>query len=310
MKQACLKRVLCYACCLSLVLGVFAYKPAKAEAVFVSPLAALGASLIASVVVGTTATFFVESGAADDIGEAIDFLLEEYISVMDELTTYTPQDICEIVGNGASMLENGVIQLSSHAGNLMAGFINWLQNIKGVSDTDVPVLLPVDGGFYVCPSYSSLNFPPLPSLSYPYVLIYRNNNGAICLLAFDGLYEAYYDESGFFLMGDECSIYALSGTAWSYYSSQSGFGLDSSYMQSRFPIWTNFNVHSDAGSTLYWLGDGCEVDASLPTDCVTLNPKSSLQTIPNILPDQSSLLIALPVSGLDLSDQQGLLICS
>lgn len=132
MKKDILKRVLCLVCCLSLTLGVFAYRPTKAEAVFVSPAAALGASLIATVIVATTAQFFVSSGAADAIGEAVDGFVTKFISSAPDYAHYTTDAFFGEIAEGAALLETGAIQLSSAAGELTAKFINWLRGTSYV----------------------------------------------------------------------------------------------------------------------------------------------------------------------------------
>ena len=146
MKKDILKRVLCLACCLSLTLGMFVYRPTKAEAVFASPAVAFGASLVASAIVATTAQLFVSTGAAETVGTAIDGLVTNFIDVSSLVADYTVDTFFEEIASGYTVLESGAIQLSATAGSLMGAFIGWLQSDKGIVAGGDPLTLSSESG--------------------------------------------------------------------------------------------------------------------------------------------------------------------
>lgn len=317
MKKDFVKRALCLVCCLTLTLGAFAYRPPEAKAVFASPAVALGASLLASVVVGTTATFFVESGAADTIGMAIDGLVREFVSSTADLAEYTSDMFFEEIPNGLVLLQDGTIQLSAAAGNLTARFINWLQDEKGIeAGGDAVNVVSGDGFFDVNGNYISfalVDRTSVLSLGSYWYFISLTDTDTVC----KKLVSFAFERGNFELEGVYDGRYRLllhpprSGSSPFYSNLDSDFmpvavmpALNGSYMD-----WVvlysdgSLKVLNTRGATdwmytyLMSSNDPVHIDASV-------QPKTEFQAIPNELPENSYLTVNPGIQVFDLSNPQ------
>ena len=158
MKKNVFKRALCLACCLSLTLGFFVYKPPKADAYFGTVAASLGGAIIGTIVRATTAYYAFEDATENDFLLSIGRLIDDYISDNSETITESAESFAGVVGGGATRRSDGLVQLSSTAGRYTAEFLAWLQNRKLTVDSPTYTytgrrLLPLYDGGYVSAGY-------------------------------------------------------------------------------------------------------------------------------------------------------------
>ena len=299
MKKDISKRVLCMVCCLSLTLGIFAYRPPEAKAVFASPAMALGVSLVASVMVATTAELVVSTGLADTIGYAINDLVNEYVSSWGAAAVDTAEAFFGEIAGGASLLEDGAIQLSATAGNLMAGFINWLQSEKvqeaggAISVYSEEGILLSDGSVLPIVYYSGVT----KGASF--------SNGGSPILQKGVVYTT---NSGFSFYVEDATWYYKAASNPDYDSLQYDY-LDGAFYTifGRTNKETSYGVGSIENGIITvasagvgtWLQMGGKMASS-----VSAQPKTKFQAIPNAVPDYSSLVVNPALEGLDLADQQ------
>lgn len=154
------KRALCLACCLSLTLGFFAYKPPKVDAYFGTAAASLGGAIIGTIVRATTAYYAFEDATENDFLSSIGRLIDDYISDNSETITETAESFAGVVGGGAIRRSDGLVQLSSTAGRYTARFLDWLQNRKLTVDSPTYTytgrrLLRQKDGTYISAAYCS-----------------------------------------------------------------------------------------------------------------------------------------------------------
>lgn len=318
MKKDILKRVLCLACCLSLTLGMFAYRPTKAEAVFASPAVAFGASLVASAVVATTAQLFVSTGAAETVGTAIDGLVTEFISAVPEYMEYTTDTFFAAVADGAVLLETGAIQLSAAAGNLTARFINWLQGDKGIEAGGEPVSIYSELGSFVLQD-GTVVVPYAASeaeLTAGYSYVSQEVANSFCI--FDA-YTTYYLANGNSFKLNNGNLYM---NIWD----SDGNKIYSTYMSRKSPgilyVAESVPTHPEWEGPIYWFATysqdnkGHRLDFPIGnasfiqyfgfnSSSVSAEPRAEFQTLPNVLPDYSALVVNPAVDALDITDQQG-----
>ena len=305
MKKDISKRVLCMVCCLSLTLGMFAYRPPEAKAVFASPAVALGVSLVASVMVATTANFVFTDATVGTLGQSIDLLASDFVRTGADAAISSAQSFFEEISSGAAILQNGAIQLSERAGSLMAKFVDWLQNGAGLfADGEKYELSNDYAGMY---SYNGYVYPALPSTStYSYYVLFEDDEtGSVFLYASRSGNKPYgYDDgSGFGCKSTLASrLYECVDGAWSFVESYKGV-YAGWYCQ---VLWSNETIYYGDGesSVVYFYGSDYS-EALDPDSYVALDPLPQYQTIPNEIPDYSYLTVNPAINGLDFSDQQG-----
>lgn len=130
MKKNVFKRALCLACCLSLTLGFFVYKPPKADAYFGVASSALGGAIIGTIVRATTAYYSAVDASQNDFLNSIGRLVDNFISDNSDTISETTESFAGVIGGGVTRRSDGLIQFSSAAGRYVAQFLNWLQNDK------------------------------------------------------------------------------------------------------------------------------------------------------------------------------------
>lgn len=318
MKKDISKRVLCMVCCLSLTLGMFAYRPPEAKAVFASPAVALGVSLVASVMVATTAELVVSTGLADTIGYAINDLVNGYVSSWGAAAVDTAEAFFGEIAGGASLLEDGAIQLSETAGNLMAGFINWLQSEKGLDAGGESLSFGESlDGFISVGGYTIPALPNVDTSKYPYLYIYKtpysvsSGNAEFRFYASSEPVYRYTESSSypgnynFFVLNMytsrvwyECNT---GDTAWTFGAEGADRGRD---MGLGVPIYANTAIYEYENQSVLWSDVIPFYPSYVEGTQYSLTPNATFRDIPNEIPEASYLTVNPAINGLDLSDQQ------
>lgn len=144
MKKEFMKRALCLACCLSLTLGMFAYRPPKAQAVVIDATAAFGAAAVTAAINGTTATtVFTGMGTSAATGTVIG-LMDTYAAATGVAASGAA--LASSIATGI-LVSGGVLLAGAAAAALIGGFIDWLREQEGLEAGGAPVTVVSAFGF-------------------------------------------------------------------------------------------------------------------------------------------------------------------
>lgn len=304
-----MKRVLSFLLCCTLCVGVFAYRPLKANAVVVDATVAFGAATATAAINGTTATTLFTGMSTSAASAATVSLMGEYAAATGAASSGAA--LAGTIGAGTIATAAGVLVLSAAAGYALYKFITWLQEEKGLEAGGSPVTVSLpgsvtfpDGSVYLfCTADSSGTLFSLGADNVVYNRYFLKESSGAAILHYSRI-RCYDPETG--------SVVASTLNATDRWGNSTlfGFGWNSKSADSRYHGVQLFGYDSDEEFIFSDIFQGTSFEElfGIDSSCVNygddfdLEPLPEFQTWPLEIPEGDALVIHTGIEGLSLSD--------
>lgn len=304
-----MKRVLSFLLCCTLCVGVFAYRPQKANAVVVDATVAFGAATATAAINGTTATTLFTGMSTTAASAATVSLMGEYAAATGAASSGAA--LAGTIGAGTIATAAGVLVLSAAAGYALYKFITWLQEEKGLEAGGSPVTVSLpgsitfpDGSVYIfCTADSPGTLFSLGADNVVYNRYFLRSTGNAPLWLTN--VQCFNSDTGDYVAG---TLNASSGSKGVLF----GFGWDNTSLDSRYHSVRLFGYDSEWNSVWSDIFQGWSFEKlfGIDSSCVNygdgwdLEPLPEFKTWPQEIPEGDALVIHTGIDGLSMSDPE------